>query len=442
MTVPIDIAARLRAANPLPGVPIADPPAGLLERISSTPRASAERRRRRSARRPLLVAGIALLLAGGIAIAATISVRYFDESGSKPLPARVSKAIVFGAAHFGPVGTLDLDHTITAYAFTSSSADGRVYMTPYVKQPGFCAALAVVGKPVSVACSTGFASKPATLAGEQPWSLTLTPDMHAMLGRLSAAATGETVRLVFEDGTSTALPMQGRWFAYAVAGIHTQPGRRPTELRFLRDGKLVRRSTLSPVSFNTLAEARALVPRSDGSAAQNAIRGQLLDEIESRMGDGGLFASHTKLSDTRFVTSLSVGSHLKVSVYAVPVTPIPSYGSAGGALVAAVGGQARRPLFMATSAFGFPGAEGGAALPGHPQAQLTIMTGATPARVRRVSVRTTDGRETPAVLFDNGRGWVWLARSAPGLRPVEVIGRDASGAIVLRRRALGARGRP
>lgn len=430
MTAPLDIATRLRAANQVPH-PAARPPAEVLERILSAPRTPVSRKTRRSVRRPLLLAGIALLLAGGIAIAATISVRYFDESGSKRLPTRVSKALVFGAAHFGPVGKLALDQTITAYAFSSNSASGRVYMTPYVDRSGFCAALSVVGKPVSVACIPSFPSKPATLGGEQPWSLTLTPDMHAMLGRLSEAATGETVRLVFEDGTSTALPMHGRWFAYAVAGTHTQPGHRPTELRFLRDGKLVRRSTMSPLSFNTLAEAQALVPRSDGSVVQNAIRGQLLDEIEGQIGDGGLFASHVQLSETRLVASLG-----KVRVYAVPVTPFPSSGRVAGALVAAVGAHSERPIFMATSEAGFPGAEGGAVLPGHPETRVTIMTGATPARARRVSARTTDGREIPAVLFDHDRGWVWLVRSVRGRRPVEIIARDTSGAIVHRQRVL------
>jgi hypothetical protein len=77
-------------------------------------------------------------------------------------------------------------------------------------------------------------------------------------------------------------------------------------------------------------------------------------------------------------------------------------------------------------------AVGGGVLPGHPKARFTFMTGYVPANVRRLSVRTGDGREVPAALFDHGRGWVWLARETPALRAVEVIGRDASGAIVLR----------
>ena len=262
MTAPPDIATRLRAANPLPSHP---PPSPRPTRSSGsracrgTP---ASRRTRRSVRRPLL-AGRASRCCSPEASPSRprISVRYFDESGSKRLPTRVSKALVLGRGALRArrqAGARPDDHGLRLLVELGE----RPRVHDALRGPIGLLRRARGRREAGVGhLHPSFPSKPATLGGEQPWSLTLTPDMHAMLGRLSEAAVGETVRLVFEDGTSAALPMHGRWFAYAVAGTHTQPGHRPTELRFLRDGKLVRRSTLSPMSFNTLAEARALVPR-------------------------------------------------------------------------------------------------------------------------------------------------------------------------------------
>ena len=79
--------------------------------------------------------------------------------------------------------------------------------------------------------------------------------------------------------------------------------------------------TSCPESFNTLAEARALVPASDGSAAQNAIRRVLLDAIESRIGDGGLQASHTQPRRDAVRRVARVPEALKVSCYSRPDHP-------------------------------------------------------------------------------------------------------------------------
>jgi hypothetical protein len=433
-----DIAARLRAANPAPGTAHVEPPAVLLARIAGTPRERRPAPRGRALRRPLLLACLALLLAAGLAVAATISVRYFDELGSK-LPAPVRSELAFTASHSGPVEKLDLEGTITAYAFTSSSASGRVYVAPYIGRSGFCAALAVTGKPVQATCSPTFAGQVETLGGLQPWSLALTPDMHAMLGRLSPAAAGESVQLAFEDGTTTELPMRDRWFAYAVADTHTRPGHRPVELRFLRDRRVVRRSSLSPTSFNTLAEARALVPASDGSTAQNAIRRLLLQNIESRIGDGGLQASHTRLSHTIFVTTLRFPSGLHVSAYTAPITPL-QQGAPGGTLIIGLDGRSTRPVFYVGSvntgrASDFGAFTCGCVVPGHPRAQFTAMAGNVPRGVRRVSVRMSDGSEHPAVVFAHGTQWMLLARRTRA-RPVALIGRNATGTALVTRSVL------
>ena len=365
-------------------------------------------------------------------MAATISVRYFDESGSKRVPPRVSKALVFGRDPLRArrqAGARPDDHGLRVLVELGErprlhdavrGSIGLLRRARGGREAG-------VGRPAI----PSFPSKPATLGGEQPGASrsrrTCTPCSAASPWPRSERRCGWSSR----TARRLRCPMHGRWFAYAVAGTHTQPGHRPTELRFLRDGKLVRRSTLSPVSFNTLAEARALVPRSDGSTVQNAIRGQLLDEIEGRVGDGGLFASHVRLSETRLVTSLSLGHGLKVSVYAAPVTPFPSSGGAASALVAAVGAHSGRPIFMATSEAGFPGAEGGVVLPGHPEARLTIMTGSH-ARARSAGQRPDHRRPGDPRRPVRSRSRLGVARTS-GSRPS--AGRDHRPGRLGRRRA-------
>lgn len=441
-----NVAERLRAANPVPGTPVLEPPAELLGRISSAPRADAARLPAARFRRPLLAACAALLIAAGLAIAANFSVRYFVESGSKSLPDPVRRELVRAAAHLHPTDDLALTDTVTAYVFTSSSGRGAVYMAPYAHQTGFCAALAVIGEPVRAGCSIGGAV--ATVAGDvwQPWGISLTsptPEMHALLGRLGPVAAGDTVKIAFEDGSTDNLPMHGRWFAYAVAGERTQAGHRPLHLSVLQGDREIRRIPLEPVSFNTLAAARALVPAGDGSRGQRAVRRALLANLESPLADGGLLASHADIARTKRVAMLAFADDLRVSVYATPVRPFGGW-RAGGAILIALDNRSEQPVYTGMGASSPPaaafwGAAGGSlVVPGSPQAQFRLLYGDVPRGSTRVGVRTADGREHPAAVYAGGRAWVWVGRDWQAPRPVALVGRDASGAAVTTRRLVPA----
>ena len=93
MSDTLDVAGRMRAANPVPGVPPLVPPATVLSRITATPRDASQRPRRPPlTRRPLLLACLAVLMARGVALAANITVRYFDDAGTQAPPQAVPSA--------------------------------------------------------------------------------------------------------------------------------------------------------------------------------------------------------------------------------------------------------------------------------------------------------------------------------------------------------------
>jgi hypothetical protein len=239
--------------------------------------------------------------------------------------------------------------------------------------------------------------------------------------------------------------MHGRWFAYAVAGLHTQAGHRPAQLTVVHDGHSIRHRALAPANFNTLSAARALVPASDGSRGQTAIRRYLLDGLDSRMADGGALAAATDLAGTRVVGQLTFAPGVGVTVYAAPVRPLLERSGAGSIILGLANGSARPIL-----SFGGEGAPRGTAfdlaggcvcaVPRHAEAMYDVLFGGVPLRVTRVAVRTADGREHAATIFAGGGRWVWLGRDGPALRPVMLIGRDAAGATVVTRRLHGRGG--
>jgi hypothetical protein len=447
-----DIRVRLQAANPVPGPPAITPPAELLVRITSAPR---ERVRRRNApiRRPLLVALVALLLAGGIALAANISVRYFDDSSSESIPPNVTKALAFAVAHNRPLHQLMLTATVNAYVFTTESGSGKVYMSPYRGGTGFCAALAVSGKPVRAGCMPGGGPvATVSMSGFQPWNFAFTPDIHALLGRLSPPAAGSSVEVAFEDGTRERIATHGRWFAYAVAGERTRAGHRPIRVRVIHSGIEIWHEQLNPVNFNTLATARALVPAGDGSPGQEAVRRMLLADIDSRRSDGGDLASHTELRFTRLVGTMTFAHAPPLSLYATPVSPLRTWIGKSGYLLVGIAGRSPRPVVVfsdqtPTDRHGFsnPGnwfTPYGCVcqIPGYPDSVFVLLAGFTPRGTSRVSIRTADGLQRDATIFDNGMEWVWLGRNDPAPRPVALIGRDASGAVVAKQRLHGQGG--
>lgn len=443
MSETADIAGRLRAANPLPGLPRVAAPADALARITATPRADSQPRLRHALiRRPLLAACLGLLALCGIALAANITVRYFDDAGAKPLPPSVRRALQFGADHRRPTDRLAFANTVTAYAFSSSTGGGAVYMTPYATLPGFCAALAVPGKAVQADC-TETSGGIANIAGDfaQPWDIRLAPDMHALLGRLAPAAAGDTVRIAFEDGTTDDVPMHGRWFAFAVAGKRTQPGHRPTQLTVLHDGQVIRKRPLVPAYFNTLAAAQALVPKSDGSPGEDAIRRFLLNGLHGRFADGGAAASRTDLAHTERIASHRAGSGRTLTIYAAPVRAGAGSQPGGLIILGIVNGSTRPLLFFsgvnprAGSTFESMGSC--TCVPGGASSALSFMYGAVPRHATRVSVRTADGREEAAHLFNGGRNWVFIGGATPTVRPIALVAHDAAGKLVTQKRLRG-----
>lgn len=441
-----NLAIRLSKANPVPGVPAVDAPADVLARIVSAPRPAAPRGGNALIRRPLLAGCIALLIACGIALAANISVRYFDKAGAKPLPDPVRRALQFAADHRSPSGPLAFGNTVTAYAFGSASGRGAVYMTPYVGVPGFCAALEVAGKPVQAGCiSTRGSIANITGDGAQPWDLRLAPDIHAFLGRLAPSAAGDTVQIAFEDGTRDDVPKHGRWFAYAVAGEHARAGHRPVQLAILRDGRVIRRRALDPVAFNTLATARALVPAADGSRGQTAVRRYLLDNLSAQFADGGNLAAHTDIGATARVASLRFVDGVRIDFYAAPVRRLRGWPH-GGAILLGLTDASARPVVSFVDVSSPPGATFqsvggcGCVIPGHQHDAFALLREAVPRGVASVAVRTADGREHRASLYRGGREWIWVGRDTASARPVALIGRNAEGRVVTTRRLRGRNG--
>ncbi len=441
MSDTLDVAGRMRAANPVPGVPPLVPPATVLSRITATPRAASQRPRRPPLlRRPLLLACLAVLMACGVALAANITVRYFDDAGTQAPPQAVPRALAFAASHFHPTYRVAVRSTVAAYEFHSGSGDGAVYMAPYIGNAGFCAALAVTGRPVRAGCMPGYGQAVATttMSGFQPWNFAFAPDIHALLGRLSPSAAGSRVEVSFEDGTTEDVATHGRFFAYAVAGARTQAGHRPRALRVLLHGAEIWRDRLNPVNFNTLAQARGLVPAGNGSLGQRALRRYLLQGLSARTSDGGDLASHTEIEFTRLLGSVSFGHGLKLAVYGAPVRPLRTWAGRGGSLIVGVSGASTKAVtsFADTHVqgphayvpFGPFGCVCG--LPGRANTRFVLLLGYVPRGVAKLSVRTADGREHAAAIFDNGREWVWVARAVHARRPVALIRRSAAGAVV------------
>ena len=420
----------------------------MLARIMATPRTQATARRRSTVlRRELLAAILVLLIACGSAFAANISVKYFVGSDSKPIPGDVRRALAFAAGHNIPTHRLRMKDALNAYVFTTSSGSGRVYLAPYADNPGFCAALEIPAKPVQAGCLPaypqpfgGFPQAATGLTGWQPWKFAFTPDVHPLLGRLAPSASGDRVEVLFEDGTRENAPMHGRWFAYAVAGRRTQAGHRPREWRVLdRRAVVVLRDQLNPVSFNTLAAARALVPADDGSLGQRAVRAYLLAGLDTQIVDGGDFASHTDLAQTKLIASLAFPHGVRFSLFATPFRQLDGY-PRGGTLLIGTSDKAPQPvlgLVGADNARPRKFASGRApygctcTLPGHPTIAIVELSDTVPRGVSRVGVRTADGHEYTAQLFNRGRQWVWIGHGAPAPRPVTLVGRDAGGHVVM-----------
>ena len=202
---------------------------------------------------------------------------------------------------------------------------------------------------------------------------------------------------------------------------------------------------VEPVSFNTLASARALVPAGDGSRGQTVIRRYLLGNLHGRFADGGLLASNTDLATTRLVASLDFGAGIRLSVYAASVRPTPEWRS-GGSILIGVTGLSKRPIVMFTgtaparrTTFELAGSCV-CAVPRHTRSLYDLLTGGVPTGVSHVAVRTSDGREHGATIFSHGRDWIWVGHARSSQRPVALIGRDSSGAVVTRRTLHGRGG--
>lgn len=235
------------------------------------------------------------------------------------------------------------------------------------------------------------------------------------------------------------MPTHGRWFAYAVAGEHARTGHRPVELTILRDGRVIRRRALEPATFNTLATARTLVPASDGSRGQTAVRRFLLGNLSAQFADGGNLAAHTEIGATERVASLRFADGVRVDLYAAPVRRMGGW-PRGGTILLGLSDASVRPIVSFVGTASAPSAtfrgasQCRCAIPGHQQDTFTLLREAVPRGVASVAVRTSDGRERPASVYQGGSEWIWVGRDTPSAQPVELVGRDAAGAVVTTRR--------
>ena len=205
-----------------------------------------------------------------------------------------------------------------------------VYMTPYVELPGFCAALAVAGQ-------AGAGRLRQHRRGDRRRRRRVRP----ALGRPSRAGHARPPRPARALGCrrrrcgSPSRTARATTYRCTAAGSPTpsrasarRPATGPSSSSILRDGRVVRRRALEPVTFNTLAAARALVPASDGSRGQDGDQvASCSTSLDSQIPDGGAFASHTDLAATERVAD----ARLRRGPAASRSTRRPSGGCAAGA---------------------------------------------------------------------------------------------------------------
>lgn len=275
-----DLAERLRSANPVPASEAVAADEGLLSRIIATPRDPRERpssRLRR--RRAVTLVATAVIVVGGLAAASKFAPQYFGADDREPTPAAVLAALRSYAGDEipgrGAWGEIDDTGIVRLAAFDTGSGRTTIYAAPLKGGSGFCSAQAIGEEIRGGGCDADARAIEYVGHGSSEWG-----DVRVFLGRLHAPAS--RLEVLFEDGAVRAASVRAPLWVYVVGGDETEPGHRPVELAALdADGAVVATEAIEPYYYTSQEAVEALLPESDGSPGQSAIRATL-----ERLGTG------------------------------------------------------------------------------------------------------------------------------------------------------------
>ena len=414
-----ELAERLRAANPVSPARPGCADEGLLRRIVGTPRV-VEHPRRLSGRRLLIVLAAAVIVGGGIAAAfSKFAPEYVGSDDREPPPAAVLAQLRSLASEGVPGGLADVDEEglVRLAAFEAEGGLATIFAAPVRAGTGFCSVDAM-GEEITGGACQGPRSEDAVPYighGSSHWG-----DVRALVGRLEAPAV--RIELRFEDDSSKAASIRAPWWVYVVGGDETEPGHRPVELITLdTEGAIVVREELEPYFFTSRDAARELLPESDGTVGQNAIRAVL-----EGLGGWAESALPVQIDGTRLLRRIETGEGT-FEVYAAP--------SRGGVCFAMV--YSRLPVEGTTGCphEDEPVANRPATFDVDPSSILQVapsvfeLVGTPPAGAARVEIRFEDGASVPADIFLPSflAAWVGPGRLATGHRPTGLVAFDDDG---------------
>lgn len=417
-----ELAERLRWANPVGNDEFVPTDERLLARIVAVPRGT-PRAARRLGRRGVTLLAAAVMVAGGVAAAASrFAPEYFGSGDREPTSAAVLAAIRSLSEEErsipGGLGAVDEDTLVRVAAFDSESGRATVYAAAAAGAgSGFCSVEAtgdVIGGGWCENEEDGQAV-PYVGHGSSDWG-----DVRVLLGRLEAPAVRVDVR--FEDGRVRAASTRSPWWVHVVGGSETEPGHRPVAL-IARDsaGGEVATQELSPYGYTARGALQELLPDSDGSPAQNAIRALL-----ERLGSGPwLEEAPVELDRARLLRRIETSAGA-LEVFTAPWGQGVCYVDASSLIS---GCPADRPLSDQPTGF-----DPDRVSFEHPTPSIVLVEGVPPRGAARIRILFEDGSSVAPDILVASEFVAWLGpeRLTPGQRPTELVAIDASGNTIAR----------
>ncbi len=416
-----ELANRLRGANPAPTAEAVAPDETLLVQIVATGREASGRPTRRHSRRGVTLLAAAAIVIGGLAAATSrFAPEYFGSDDREPTPAAVLAQLRSFAREEpvspGGLGEVDGEGLVRLAAFETQSGHATIYAAPLRAGAGFCYVHAIDEEIGGGGCEDPvWKAVPYIGQWSSDWG-----DVRVLLGRLEAPAARIELRL--EDGAVRAASIRAPWWVYVVGGDETEPGHRPVELTALDPGGAVlARQEVDPYYFTSRRAVEALLPESDGSPGQNAIRAML----EGLGGDVEPVLP-VEIDRTRLLRRIETHEGT-LDIYTAPWQ--------GGVCFAFV--HSRLAVEGTT---GCPYED--ESLPNRPAnfevdrssifsvaPSIFTVSGTPPVGAARVDVRFEDGTSARADIFVESffAAWFGPERLAAGHRPTELVAVDADG---------------
>lgn len=410
-----ELAERLRGANPVPATDAVVPDESLLSQIVATPRPSAVRFSRR---RGVTLLAAAIIVIGGIAAAASrFAPYYFGSDDREPTPAAVMAELrdIARWAPPGERGEVDPTHIVRLASFETESGRATIFAAPMQGRSGFCE-VHTLGEEISGGGCDDEPTKavPYMAHGASEWG-----DIRVLQGRLEGPAARIDVR--FEDGAVRATSIRAPLWVYVVGGDELEPGRRPVGLVALDPrGAVVATQEFEPYYFTSEAAAEALLPESDGSPGQNAIRVMLegLGSIEPVLP--------IEIDRTRLLRRIETPEGT-LDIYTAPWRNGVCFALSHSRLsVDGTGGcpneDESHPNLRATF-------EVEPSFIGPVRPSIFTIHGTPPAAAVRVEVSFEDGTSARADIFVPSffQAWFGPERLVAGRRPMELVAFDGNG---------------